>query len=41
MITAEPNIVQVILHPSDEFIIFGCDGICDCLTNKQVVKIRD
>ena len=26
MITAEPNIVQVILHPNDEFIILGCDG---------------
>mgnify|MGYP006203521921 FL=1 len=38
MITAEPNIVQVILHPNDEFIILGCDGIWDCLTNEQAVK---
>ena len=38
MITAEPDIVQVILHPNDEFIILGCDGIWDCLTNEQAVK---
>ena len=41
MITAEPDIVQVILHPNDEFIILGCDGIWDCLTNEQAVKIRE
>jgi len=41
MITAEPDIVHVILHPNDEFIILGCDGIWDCLTNKQAVKIDE
>ena len=38
MITAEPDIVQAILHPNDEFIILSCDGIWDCLTNEQAVK---
>ena len=38
MITAEPDIVQVILHPNDEFIILGGDGIWDCLTNEPAVK---
>jgi len=38
MITTKPNIVQEILHPNDEFIILGCDGIWDCLTNEQAVK---
>mmetsp|Transcript_31770 Transcript_31770/g.45162 ORF Transcript_31770/g.45162 Transcript_31770/m.45162 type:complete len:477 (-) Transcript_31770:87-1517(-) len=42
MITAEPDIVQVNLHPEDEFIILGCDGIWDCLSNDQAVKyVRD
>merc|ERR1712154_604219 len=31
MITAEPDISHVTLHPEDEFIILGCDGIWDCL----------
>mmetsp|Transcript_15601 Transcript_15601/g.17313 ORF Transcript_15601/g.17313 Transcript_15601/m.17313 type:complete len:523 (+) Transcript_15601:321-1889(+) len=42
MITAEPDIVQVLLQPKDEFIILGCDGIWDCLSNDQAVKfVRD
>ena len=42
MITTKPNIVQEILHPNDEFIILGCDGIWDCLTNEQAGgKIRE
>jgi len=42
MITADPDIVQVLLQPKDEFIILGCDGIWDCLSNEQAVKfVRD
>lgn len=33
---------RVTLHPRDEFLILGCDGIWDCLTNDQAVKfVRD
>jgi serine/threonine protein phosphatase PrpC len=38
MITAEPDIVQVELQDTDEFLVLGCDGIWDCLTNEQAVK---
>eukprot|EP00536_Pseudo-nitzschia_multiseries_P012113 jgi/Psemu1/244287/estExt_Genewise1.C_4450029 len=38
MITAEPDIMQITLDPNeDEFLILGCDGIWDCLTNEQAV----
>ena len=26
------------MEPDDEFIILGCDGIWDCLTNENAVK---
>lgn len=33
---------RVTLHADDEFIILGCDGIWDCLSNDQAVKyVRD
>lgn len=38
MITAEPDITQVTLDEGDEFLVIGCDGIWDCLTNEQAVK---
>ena len=37
MITAEPDIMQVVLQEGDEFLLLGCDGIWDCLTNEQAV----
>ena len=42
MITAEPDICRVTLQPGDEFLILGCDGIWDCLTNEEAVRyVRD
>lgn len=38
MITAEPDILSTTLREGDEFIIIGCDGIWDCLTNEECVK---
>ena len=38
MITAEPDILSTTLKPGDEFIVLGCDGIWDCLTNEECVK---
>jgi len=29
---------RVLVEPDDEFIILGCDGIWDCLTNEDAVK---
>lgn len=38
MITAEPDIMQIALLPDDEFIVLGCDGIWDCLSNENAVE---
>jgi serine/threonine protein phosphatase PrpC len=33
---------RVFVEPDDEFIIIGCDGIWDCLTNENAVHyVRD
>lgn len=37
MITAEPDIMQIALREDDEFLVLGCDGIWDCLTNEDAV----
>jgi len=38
MITADPDILQVYLLPDDDFVIIGCDGIWDCITNQDCVN---
>lgn len=32
------DVSRVVLEPEDEFIILGCDGIWDCLSNENAVK---
>ncbi|KAL7548646.1 hypothetical protein ACHAWF_011918 [Thalassiosira exigua] len=42
MITADPDILSTMLRDGDEFIVLGCDGIWDCLSNEECVKyVRD
>ncbi len=36
-LTPVPYISEVFLQPEDEFIVIGCDGLFDVLTNEQVV----
>mmetsp|Transcript_1046 Transcript_1046/g.1359 ORF Transcript_1046/g.1359 Transcript_1046/m.1359 type:complete len:462 (-) Transcript_1046:297-1682(-) len=38
IITAEPDITRTELHPNDEFLLIGCDGIWDCKTNEEAVE---
>jgi serine/threonine protein phosphatase PrpC len=35
-VTPEPDLYRYKLVKSDKFLIFGCDGLWDCLTNQQV-----
>lgn len=36
MITADPEIVVENLTPDCDFIVIGCDGVWDCMTNQQI-----
>ena len=38
IITAQPDIISTTLEEDDEFIILGCDGIWDCLTNEEACR---
>jgi protein phosphatase 2C family protein 2/3 len=39
IITADPEIICHQLTPEDEFIVLACDGIWDCFSSEEVVKI--
>jgi len=37
MVIAWPDVKQVCIDPSCEFMIIACDGIWDCLENQQII----
>jgi serine/threonine protein phosphatase PrpC len=39
IISAEPDITLTELQAGDRFFILACDGIWDCLTNQQAVRV--
>ena len=39
MITAQPDITVTDLQMNDTFFILGCDGIWDCLTCQEAVRM--
>lgn len=41
MITCHPDVKKVPRHPSDEFIIMGCDGIWERYVNDSQLMIND
>lgn len=42
MITAHPEVRQILLTDADEFIVLACDGIWECLGDQKVVDfVRD
>ncbi|PWA71939.1 hypothetical protein CTI12_AA267670 [Artemisia annua] len=38
-LTAEPDVTQTVLTEDDEFLIIGCDGIWDVMSNQEAVGI--
>ena len=38
IVTADPDVRVLDLHPEDKFLILACDGIWDMLTNDQAVR---
>jgi protein phosphatase 2C family protein 2/3 len=39
IMTADPEIICHELTPEDEFIVLACDGIWDCFSSSEVIKI--
>jgi protein phosphatase 2C family protein 2/3 len=37
MVIALPDVKQVVIDSSCEFMIIACDGIWDCLENQQII----
>ncbi|KVH89654.1 probable protein phosphatase 2C 47 [Cynara cardunculus var. scolymus] len=38
-LTARPDVMQTVLTEDDEFLIIGCDGIWDVMTNQEAVAL--
>jgi len=38
VVTAEPEIISGTFCEDDEFIVMGCDGLYDVLTNEQIIE---
>jgi len=38
-VSSFPDVKKVALKPDHDFIICACDGIWDCFTNEQAIKL--